>query len=40
MIREAVTVAIPKSHKGDIGRDFLVRILRQAGIDREEWEKL
>ena len=40
MIREAVTVAIPNPHKGDIGRDFLVRILRQAGIDREEWEKL
>jgi len=40
MIREAVTITIPNPHKRDIGRDFLVRILRQAGIDRKEWENL
>jgi predicted RNA binding protein YcfA (HicA-like mRNA interferase family) len=40
MIRETTTITIPNPHQGDIGRDFLVRILRQAGIDREEWEKL
>ena len=40
MIKETVTVAIPNPHKGEIGRDLLVRILRQAGVDREEWEKL
>jgi len=40
MIKETVTITSPNPHKGDIGRDFFVRILRQAGIDREEWEKL
>jgi predicted RNA binding protein YcfA (HicA-like mRNA interferase family) len=25
--------------QGDIGRELLSRILRQAGVDRETWEK-
>ena len=40
MIRDEVTITVPNPHKGDIGKDFLVRILRQAGIDRTDWEKL
>ena len=40
MIREATTITIPNPHEGDIGKDFLARILRQAGIDRAEWERL
>jgi len=35
-----VTLTIPNSHQGDISRDLLARILRQAGISREEWESL
>ncbi len=31
---------IPNPHADDISRGLLVRILRQAGIDREEWEAL
>jgi predicted RNA binding protein YcfA (HicA-like mRNA interferase family) len=31
---------IPNPHTEDIGRGLLVRILRQAGIEREEWEAL
>lgn len=34
------TITIPNPHGGDIGREFLVRILRQASITREEWERL
>jgi len=34
------TITIPNPHKGDIGKDFLVRILKQAGIDRKVWEDL
>jgi hypothetical protein len=30
----------PIPHQGDIGRDLLARILRQAGVDRDEWERL
>jgi predicted RNA binding protein YcfA (HicA-like mRNA interferase family) len=40
MVRGEVKLALPNPHQGDIGRDLLVRILRQAGIEREEWEKL
>lgn len=39
MIRGGVTLRIPNPHQGDIGRDLLARILRQAGIDREAWEQ-
>ncbi len=35
-----LTITIPNPHKGDIGKDFLVRILKQAGIDRKVWEDL
>jgi predicted RNA binding protein YcfA (HicA-like mRNA interferase family) len=40
MIRGEVTVRIPNPHQGDIGKDLLARILRQADVSREEWEKL
>lgn len=40
MMRNDVTVWLPNPHEGDIGRDFLARILRQAGIERDEWEAL
>ena len=38
MVRGDVTVRIPNPHRGDIGRELLSRVLRQAGISREEWE--
>ena len=31
---------IPNPHTEDIGRGLLVRILRQGGIERREWEDL
>ena len=31
---------VPNPHKGDIGREFLIRILKQAKIDRTVWEHL
>ena len=40
MVKGALRLAIPNPHKGDIGQEFLARILRQAGIERDEWEKL
>jgi predicted RNA binding protein YcfA (HicA-like mRNA interferase family) len=33
-------VAIPNPHRGDISKELLSRILRQAGLSREDWEKL
>ena len=37
MRRGELTVTIPNPHKGDISVGLLQRILRQAGISREEW---
>ena len=31
---------IPNPHMEDISRGLLLRILRQGGIDRKEWEAL
>lgn len=39
MVKGDLTLTIPNPHRQDIGREFLSRILRQAGISREEWEK-
>ena len=39
MVRGQTRLRIPNPHQGDIGRGLLTRILRQAGISREEWEK-
>ena len=40
MFRDGQTVILPNPHRGDINRAYLARILRQAGITREEWERL
>jgi len=40
MIRDTTRIRIPNPHQGDIGVDLLARILRQAGVDRAEWEAL
>jgi len=40
MVRGEVTVRIPNPHTGDIGKELLARILRQAGIPPEEWQGL
>jgi predicted RNA binding protein YcfA (HicA-like mRNA interferase family) len=40
MVRGEVRVVLPNLHQGDISRDLLARILRQAGISREEWVEL
>ena len=40
MIKGDVTLTIPNPHQKDIGREFLNRILRQAGISKEELETL
>ena len=40
MVRENLRLTLPNPHQGEIGKDLLSRILKQAGISREEWEKL
>jgi predicted RNA binding protein YcfA (HicA-like mRNA interferase family) len=40
MVKGDVTLRIPNPHQSDIGRELLARILRQAGVTREESENL
>ena len=40
MFRADVQVIIPNPHNGDIGSNLLARILKQAGISRDEWESV
>jgi hypothetical protein len=40
VVKGTVKVSLPNPHHGDIGKDLLTRILRQAGIPREDWERL
>ena len=37
MRRGTATLIIPNEHEGDIGPGFLRRLLRQAGLTREQW---
>ena len=37
---ERIRLTIPNPHHGDIGEGLLIRILRQAKIDKATWEKL
>ncbi len=38
MTRAGSRVVIPNPHGADIGVDLLSRVLRQAGVTREDWE--
>lgn len=40
MRRGQYWVAIPNPHRGEISKDLISRVLRQAGVSRDEWEKL
>lgn len=40
MMKGSLTVTIPNPHKSDISKEFLMRILKQVGIDRKVWEEL
>jgi predicted RNA binding protein YcfA (HicA-like mRNA interferase family) len=40
MVLGDITIRIPNPHQNDIGKELLGRILRQAGITKDDWEKL
>lgn len=41
MVRGQLKLVVPNPHHGEaISRDLLTRVLRQAGIDKDEWEEL
>lgn len=39
MLRGELRLAIPNPHQGDIGVGLLSRLLKEAGITRDEWEE-
>ena len=40
MRKEKLKLSIPNPHRGLIGRNLLAIILREAGITKEQWERL
>ncbi len=38
MVKGTLRLRIPNPHRGEIGGDLLARILREAGISRDEWQ--
>jgi hypothetical protein len=40
VVRDKYQVRLPNPHTGDISKDLMVRLLKEAGITREEWERL
>ena len=40
LVKGDLKLHIPNPHHGDVSRSLLSRILRQAGIERDEWERL
>ena len=40
MVRGSVRLRVPNPHQGDVSRDLLSRLLKQAGISKDEWERL
>ena len=39
-LKESRVVRIPNPHQGDISESLLIRILKQAGMGKADWEKL
>lgn len=40
LVKENITLRIPNPHKSDIGKELLIRILKQANITKKEWENI
>jgi predicted RNA binding protein YcfA (HicA-like mRNA interferase family) len=38
-LRGNVRLILPNPHRGDLSIDLLKRILRQAGVTRDEWDE-
>jgi predicted RNA binding protein YcfA (HicA-like mRNA interferase family) len=40
LVKGQLRLVLPNPHQGEISKDLLARILRQANLTREEWEKI
>lgn len=40
LIKDRLKVRIPNPHQGDISKSLLIRILKQANVEKETWGEL
>jgi predicted RNA binding protein YcfA (HicA-like mRNA interferase family) len=40
LVKGQLRLVLPNPHQGEISKDLLARILRQANLTREEWKRL
>lgn len=40
LVKGELRLILPNPHQGEISKDLLARLIRQAGLTRDEWEKL
>ncbi|MBI3165982.1 MAG: type II toxin-antitoxin system HicA family toxin [Chloroflexi bacterium] len=40
LVKGELRLTLPNPHESEISKDLLARLLRQANLTREEWEKL
>lgn len=40
MIKSNITIRIPNLHKADISKELLARLLKQAHINKHDWEEI
>jgi len=40
LVKGELRLVLPNPHQSEISRDLLARLLRQANLTREEWEKI
>ena len=40
LVKGELRFILPNPHQSEISKDLLARLLRQANLTREEWEKL
>jgi predicted RNA binding protein YcfA (HicA-like mRNA interferase family) len=40
LVKGQLRLVLPNPHQGEISKELLARILRQANLTREEWERL
>jgi len=40
MVKNEISLRIPNPHQSDIGKELLIRILRQGKINKKDWESI
>ena len=38
MLKGSIRLIVPNPHRGDVSADLQIRLIRQAGVTRKQWE--